>query len=427
MGHTMKLQLAKGVKDFGPEEKILKNKVVAAITKAFEKYAFSPLETPIIERYETLSAKFGAGAGSDVLKETFKFKDQGKRDLALRFELTTSLARYIAMNPNVKMPFKRYEVGPNFRDGPIKLGRMRQFWQCDADTVGTSSMLAEAEQIAILDEVFNELGLKFIIKINNRKILNGILNQAGITKRKEAIIAIDKLDKIGKKGVSAELKDKGYTTAQIKKVFNIISDGIKLKDLKKKIKDEEGLEGIVELEELFSYLKRMKIKSVVYDIAMARGQAYYTGTVLEVFLKKSKITSSIAGGGRYDDMIGGFVGGGRNIPAVGISFGLVPIIEALKEGKELVRSVAQLLVIPINDVGLGLSVIKELRSAGINTDFAIAKKGVGKNLQYANALGIPYTIIIGEKEAKVKKVLLRDMKSGDEKLLTVKQVVKQLG
>ena len=423
----MKLQLAKGVKDFGPEEKILKNKVVAAITKAFEKYAFSPLETPIIERYETLSAKFGAGAGSDVLKETFKFKDQGKRDLALRFELTTSLARYIAMNPNVKMPFKRYEVGPNFRDGPIKLGRMRQFWQCDADTVGTSSMLAEAEQIAILDEVFNELGLKFIIKINNRKILNGILNQAGITKRKEAIIAIDKLDKIGKKGVSAELKDKGYTTAQIKKVFNIISDGIKLKDLKKKIKDEEGLEGIVELEELFSYLKRMKIKSVVYDIAMARGQAYYTGTVLEVFLKKSKITSSIAGGGRYDDMIGGFVGGGRNIPAVGISFGLVPIIEALKEGKELVRSVAQLLVIPINDVGLGLSVIKELRSAGINTDFAIAKKGVGKNLQYANALGIPYTIIIGEKEAKVKKVLLRDMKSGDEKLLTVKQVVKQLG
>ena len=181
----MKFQTAKGVRDIPPEEKMIKNQVVKTISRTFELYGFFPLETPIIERYETLAAKSGAGEKSDALKETFKFTDQGKRKLALRFELTTSLARYISQNPNLKLPFKRYEVGPNFRDGPIKLGRERQFWQCDADTIGVKSMLAEVEQIAILDSVFKKLNFRFEIKINNRKLLNGILNQAGIKKQKE--------------------------------------------------------------------------------------------------------------------------------------------------------------------------------------------------------------------------------------------------
>ncbi|MDO8511199.1 MAG: ATP phosphoribosyltransferase regulatory subunit, partial [Nanoarchaeota archaeon] len=246
----MEIQTAKGVKDLPPEEKILKNKVVNTISKTFELYGFAPLETPILERYETLAAKYGAGAESDVLKETFKLTDQGGRQLGLRFEMTTSLARYVAQNPTLKMPFKVYQAGPVFRDGPIKLGREREFWQADADTIGASSMLAEAEQIALLCDVFRQLNFKFFIKVNNRKILNGILKQCGIMEVREALIAIDKLDKIGKPGVADELKQRGYGKAQADKVFSFLIKGATVSSLKKKIKDEEGKKGLAELEEL---------------------------------------------------------------------------------------------------------------------------------------------------------------------------------
>ena len=422
----MKLTTAKGCADVPPEEKIIKNKVVDIIAKTFERYAFAPLETPILERFETLAAKFGAGAGSDVLNETFKLSDQGKRKLGLRFELTTSLGRYVAMNPTIKLPFKRYEIGRNFRDGPIKLGRAREFWQCDADTVGSSSMLAEAEQLAILNDVFKELNFKIVIKINNRKILNGILNQSGIKDVKEAIIAIDKLDKIGKEGVSKELKERGYSKKQIDAVLSMVKKGVKLRELKQQITEEEGKQGIAEMEELLKYLKPLGVK-VDYDVSLARGQAYYTGTVLEVFLKNSKVTSSIASGGRFDNMIGGFLGGGRTIPACGISFGLTPMMEEMKlRYKDSKKTPAQVLVIPINTNKDSLAIAQELRSSGINTDFAIGKKGVSKNLQYANTLRIPFVIIVGEKELKKDKVQLRDMKTGEEKLLSVEQVIKKL-
>ena len=231
----MKMQTAKGVSDTPPEEKIIKNQVLSTLTQVFELYGFAPLETPVIERFDTLAAKSGSGEESDALKETFKLTDQGKRKLGLRFEFTTSLARYVAMNFNIKMPFKRYEFGPVFRDGPIKLGRYRQFWQCDADTIGTSSMLADAECVAILSTAFNKLDFKFEIKVNNRKILNGIMNQAGIKDQKEALISIDKLDKIGKEGVAKELKERGYKEPQIDKLFDLILGKVTLASLKKKI------------------------------------------------------------------------------------------------------------------------------------------------------------------------------------------------
>src|SRR3989344_9674200 len=211
----MELQTAKGVRDIPPEEKILKNKVMDTLKEVFELYGFMPLETPILERYETLAAKGGAGEESDSLKETFTLTDQGERKLALRFELTTSLARFIAMNPQLKLPFKRYEMGPVFRDGPIKLGRYRQFWQCDIDTVGCKSMLADAEILAIVQEAFQRFDLKIIIKVNNRKLINGILEQCEIKDKELAIIAIDKLDKIGIKRVTEELIQRGYNREQI--------------------------------------------------------------------------------------------------------------------------------------------------------------------------------------------------------------------
>src|SRR3989344_1454654 len=425
-GRTMEFQTAKGVRDVPPEEKILKNKVVAVMTKQFELAGFAPLETPILERYETLAAKFAAGEASDALKEIFSLQDQGKRELALRYDLTVPFSRFIAMNPNLKMPFKRYEIDRVFRDGPIKLGRYREFWQCDIDIVGSKSMVAEAEILSVVDAVFSKLNLPVVVKVNNRKILNGILEQAGIVQKEEAIISIDKLDKIGVAGVSAELKGRGYAPKQVDAVFALVTEKISLSELKKKLKSKEGQEGIQELEELFSYLTARGIKSGQFDVSLARGLAYYTGTVFEARLKSGEFTSSLAGGGLYDNMIGKFIGGGREIPAMGIAFGLEPIIDVLKmKAKAKVKTPANVLVLPINTVRESLVIARDLREAGISTDVALLK-GVTKNLQYAAALAIPYVLIVGEDELKQKKVLLRDMTSGMEQVLPLKEVIKKL-
>jgi len=422
----MKLQTARGVQDVSPEEKIVKNQVVETLKEIFELYGFAPLETPVLERYETLAAKFAAGEASDALKEIFQLKDQGKRELALRFDLTVPLARYISMNPTLKMPFKRYEIGPVFRDGPIKAGRVRQFWQCDIDTIGSSSRLADAEVIAVLQTAFNKLKLDIVIKVNNRKLLNGILEQAGVAKKEEVIIAIDKLDKIGVPGVTAELKGKGYKNKQIASIFSLVKEGITLKQLKSKLTVNEGKEGMAELEELFSYLTMMGVNKAVFDVSLARGLAYYTGTIFEVYAKEGKIASSLAAGGRWDQMIGKFLGGNREVPAVGVAFGLVPIMECLKEKRQWKeKTPAQIYIIPIKTVKESLAVIQQLREAGIKTDFDLSNRGVSKNLEYASALSIPYAVIVGENELKQNKVMLRNMDSGEQLLLTVKDVVQK--
>jgi len=191
----MNLERAKGTKDYPPEEKIARQEVIDKLRAIFELYGFSPLETPIIERFDVLSAKYAGGA--EILKETFKFKDQGDRELGLRYDLTVPLARFIGMNPNLKMPFKRYQMGQVFRDGPIKTGRQREFWQCDVDTVGTKNMIADAEFIKIAQRFFEAIGLNVIIEINNRKLLDGLLEDLKIPedKKNDVIIAIDKLKK----------------------------------------------------------------------------------------------------------------------------------------------------------------------------------------------------------------------------------------
>ena len=344
----------------------------------------------------------------------------------MRFDLTVPLARFIAMNPTLKMPFKRYEVGPVFRDGPIKMGRTRQFWQCDADIIGSKSMLAEAELLSIVQTVFNELNLKVVIKVNNRKLLNGILDQVKIENKEETIISIDKLSKIGVSGVSKELKEKGLKKKQIDSLFSLIKEGVTLKELKKIVTNEEALEGICELEEVFNYLKQQKVKDAVFDVSLARGLAYYTGMVCEVFLRKGKITSSLLGGGRWDEMIGNFMGSKRIVPAVGISFGLVPIIETLKETEINRKSPSKVFVIPINTQKESLSLLQDLRLNEIPSEISLAKKGVSKNLQYANALGIPFAVILWPEEVKKSKFLLRDMDSGAEQQLTLKQLILKL-
>ena len=426
------LLTAKGVRDFPPEEKIIREKVVNTLKEVFERYGYNPFENPVLERLDVLKAKFAAGEESETFDEIFTLKDRGERNLGLRFELTLGLCRFVGMNPDLKLPFKRYEIGRVYRDGPIKLGRYREFWQCDVDIVGSKSVLADAEILAIVQDVFKKLDFDIKIEVSNRKLLNGMLEECDVNSdlRIAAMISIDKLKRIGIDGVNKELEEKGINEESIRKLNKILeiegSNENKLNKLKELIRNEQGKEGLAELEEMFSYLKSMNV-GVVFNPTLARGLAYYTGPIYEVYLKDSKITSSVVGGGRYDEYIGNFLGGKKQIPATGLSFGLEPITEAIKlKEKQRVKSVAKVYVIPIGVVKESLELIQKLRKSGIKADMDVTGRGISKNLDYANSMGIPYVIFVGEKEIKSRKYKLKDMETGKETQLNLEEIVSQL-
>src|SRR3989338_547156 len=381
----MELQLPKGTRDFSPEEKILRDRIVSTLKEVFELYGYDPLETPIIERYEVLSSKYAGGA--EILKETFKLKDQGARELGLRYDLTVSLARYIGMNPTIKMPFKRYQVGEVFRDGPVASARYRQFTQCDVDVIGSSSMAADAELVALIYVAFCKLNMEVNIKVNNRKLLNNILDYCGIEKSRQesAVLSIDKLEKLGINVVKNELKEQKIDDKKIGNILDILNikgdNQQKISQLKKILKNSEGLN---EIEQLLSYLKNLNFEAD-FDVSLARGLSYYTGTVIETFLKSSNVKSAVCAGGRYDNMIGSFLGKG-SIPAVGISFGVDRIYYALVERQKVKQKTAtKIYAIPIKALNESMKIAEQLRDAGINTDIDLNDKGPSKNLEYANS------------------------------------------
>lgn len=424
---SVKPEMARGTRDFAAEDALLRQQIVATLRSVFELYGYNPLETPLIEKFETLASKYAGG--EEILKETFRLKDQGGRELGLRYDLTVPMCRFIATNPNLKMPFKRYQIGTVFRDGPLKTGRYREFMQCDVDIVGVKSMAADAEMVEIAQEAFRELQLTVVIKVNNRKLLNGVISAAGIKaeKAETTILTLDKLEKLGKQAVEKELDEKGVPTAAIKKLMSLVtiqgSNSEKLRKLGKEISSSEGKEGIEELRQLPKGIDDQA--NVVFEPALARGLAYYTGTVFEVFLKGSEITSAIAAGGRYDKMIGNFVGSGREYPAVGISFGLDVIEDALgAAAKEKRRTTTTVYVIPIKAVSEAKKIAGQLRQKGVNTDLDLSGRDVKKNLEYAAAAGIPFVVFVGEKEVREGKVKLREMKTGKESLVTVDEAAK---
>jgi len=425
----MTIEMAKGTRDFPPEDKIIREELITSLKEVFESYGYSPLETPSIERLDTLTAKFAAGTESDAAKEIFKLTDQGNRELGLRFDLTVPFSRFVALNPNLKMPFKRYEIGRVFRDGPIKLGRYREFWQCDVDIAGAASVKAEAELLLLALEALKKLKLDAYIEVNNRKLLFGLMDYCEIPagKRETVIITIDKLAKYGEDVVRKELVDKYVDKHSIDKLLEVFTArGLNeeiLERVSASINSDIGREGLKELKELFEYLKFVEHGKIVLNIALARGLAYYTGSVFEGFIKNSKVTSSICGGGRYDNMIGMYASNNRQYPAVGISFGLEPITDALKLNlQELKKTVAELYIIPIQTFKESLVIATTLREAGLNVDLDLMDKGISKNLDYANTLKIPFVAFIGETELKEQKIKLKNMIDGSEKLLTLDEV-----
>src|SRR3989338_3929554 len=422
----METQLPKGTRDCPPEEKILKDKIVKTLKSVFELYGYAPLETPVIEKYDILASKYAGG--EEITKEIFSLKDQGGRELALRYDLTVPLSRYISMNPSIKLPFKRYQIGEVFRDGPTASSRYRQFTQCDIDVIGCKEILADAEILSMADFVFKKLGLDAVIKINNRKLLNEMMEFFGVPEQKiEAVIlSLDKLEKFGGQSVKNELAEKGITESSINKIMSAVgvkgTNDSRIIQIKNFLKKSEG---IMELEELFRYLSMMEI-SFEFDVSLARGLSYYTGTVFEVFLNGSCVKSAVCAGGRYDRMIGQLVGN-REYPAVGISFGLDRIYDAVAEKEpSKTKSTSKVYVIPIKTLGESINLIKLIRGNGINADIDLMGRSPSKNLEYANSLGIPYVIFIGEDELKQEKFKLKDMKSGKEEMMDIDSIIKIL-
>ncbi|MBI2141319.1 histidine--tRNA ligase [Candidatus Woesearchaeota archaeon] len=431
----MKLERARGTRDFAAEDALLRQQVVGTLCSVFELYGYNPLETPVIEKFETLASKYAGG--EEILKETFKLKDQGGREIGLRYDLTVPMCRFIATNPNLKMPFKRYQIGSVFRDGPLKIGRYREFMQCDIDVVGVRPMAADAEIVEMAQEAFERLQLSVVIKVNNRKLLNGIIDAAGIKadKAETVILTLDKLEKLGKQAVEKELAEKGASAAAIRKLVLMItvqgSNSEKMQKLEKEVNSNEGKEGVEELRQMLECLDNQT--NVEFDPSLARGLAYYTGTVFEAFLNEPKkpqlkeIKSAVAAGGRYDKMIGNFVGGGREYPAVGISFGLDIIEDALLlSGREKKRTTTSVYVVPIKAVAEAQKIAAKLRQEGISTDIDMSNRDVKRNLEYAAAAGMPYVVFVGEKEVKEGKLKVRNMKSGEEKVVSLSEAAEEL-
>lgn len=426
----LRLQRAKGTRDLPPSTMMKRQMIIKILQKIFEAYGYNPLETPIIERYDLFASKFSQGNESDAMKETFKLIDQGKRALVLRNEFTVPLGRFVAMNPNLKMPFKRYQMGPVFRDGPIKFGRYREFWQCDVDIVGAKSMLADAEIIQLTQTIFSRLNIDAEIRINNRKILNNLLNLANISEdlKNSAVITIDKLDRIGIDGVKEELLNKNIKKGSISKILDFIRISGNNEERLKQLEDILGKNiGIEEIKATISYLSNQK--NVVLSPFMVRGLAYYTGNIFEVYSKNDKLSFSLAGGGRYDKMIGGFLQNEKDYPAVGIAFGLETIFDVMSLNSEKTKnSIADIFIVPVGEkmIKEAFRVASQLRDSGINTDIDLLDQSLIKNLKYVNELSIRYVLLIGEDEIRRRIVRLKNMETGEQIDIKREELVSEL-
>ncbi len=408
-----KFQTVRGMRDFLPEQAVKKQFIEDVCRQVFEKYGFAPLQTPVVEEFKLLAKK---GSGGEAIKdEIYYFKDKSERELGMRFDLTVPLARIVANNPQLPKPFKRYQIADVYRYDRPGASRYRKFTQADIDIVGSFSMLADFECIAASIEILQKLGLKFKVRISNRNLLEEIAVCCGIEKEsvKECFRCIDKLDKIGREGVASELKEKGIAS----KILDTIEKN-NIAEVVKQVKKKEGLE---ELKELMALFKKAGIdKFVKIDLSLARGLEYYTGNVFEIAIENGP---SVGGGGRYDNLVASY--GGQQTPAVGISLGVDRILDAL-QNKLKPQAGAKVFVVPIGKEMQvqALELVQKIRAVGINAAMDLNSRGISKNLDYANKLGIPFVAILGEKEAKEKKFSLKNMKTGKEKKVKIADLKK---
>ena len=444
-----KPSIPEGVRDFSPVQVAKRTYIFDTIKKVFTKYGFQPIETPTFEKLSTLTGKYGdegdkllfkilnngdflAKANKDALAENNSVKLVSSiADRGLRYDLTVPFARYVVMHQNdIAFPFKRYQIQPVWRADRPQRGRYREFYQCDVDVVGSPSLMYEAELVQIYDEVFKLLQLPVVIKVNNRKILEGIAEAAGIkTQFMTMTVAIDKLDKIGIEGVEKELIAREIPQNAIDKIKEILF----IKDLailKTLFKDSPtGLKGIEELETFHSYLDmQATTNEVEFDITLARGLSYYTGCIFEVAAKGVKM-GSIGGGGRYDDLTGIF--GLKDVSGVGISFGadrIYDVIEELDLFPKDTSSNLSVLFVAMDDAAhkFAFSCVNQVRNAGINADIYPEPAKMQKQMKFANARNVAFVAIIGEAELEKQEVMLKNMITGEQTQMNVETLIHHL-
>ena len=413
-----------GFMELLPEEQILFDQIKTTIEKTYQKFGFLPLDTPIIELSEVLLAK----AGGETEKQIYRF-EKGDTDLSLRFDLTVPLAKFVAKNyGNLSFPFRRYQIGKVYRGEKAQKGRFREFYQCDIDVIGDGelSIINDAEMPSVIYNVFKELGFDdFTIKINNRKLLNGLFQSINQKENSVEILRIiDKIEKIGKEKVIQELKELNVEETAIEKIIGFIEiSGTteqkieKLKNLG--IENETFKEGLDELTQIVKYIGVFGVpeKNFEVDLTIARGLDYYTGTVYETFLNKYRELGSICSGGRYENLAEYYTD--KKLPGVGISIGLTRLFYKLNELRLIEakqKSISKVLVIPmIDDLEVPIKVATSLRKKGINTEIFLNDKKLKAKMKYADKLKIPYVIVIGEDEVKSGKFKIRNMETGEEK------------
>jgi len=459
-----KPSIPKGTRDFGPAVVVKRNYIFSVIRSTFEKFGYLPLETPAMEQLSVLTGKYGdegdqlifkiLNSGDFLSKTTAADIEQGSKHVtrkisekALRYDLTVPFARFVVMNRNeISFPFKRYQIQPVWRADRPQKGRYREFYQCDADVVGTSSLLCEAEIVQMINEVLTKLGLTdFTIKINHRGVLAGIAEAIGEKgKEGEICVAIDKLDKIGAEGVRKELLERGIAESAVDKLeplYNMEGDNEAIMGQLQQILGEtaEGQRGLSDLGKVWEYLQQLKSKALAaenpsgyprlqLDVTLARGLSYYTGCIFEVKVNNVSM-GSISGGGRYDNLTGMF--GMPGVSGVGFSFGVDRIYDVLEE-LQLFPESAQLstkvLLVQFDRESemYALPLLQQLRDAGIASELYPEPAKLKKQMSYADQKNIPYVILIGSEEIASGKLQLRNMQTGEQQDATINEVISQL-
>jgi len=424
------------MRDILPQQMIHRRYVMDLIREVFERFGYEPLSTPSVELHETLTGKYGPDAERMIYDVSRK---GGKEKLALRFDLSVPLSRVVAMYPDLQRPFKRYQMSPVWRGERPGKGRYREFYQCDVDTVGTASMLADAELLSITHDILTRLGFnEFVIATNDRKILTGIGQFAGVPEDllEGLYRSIDKLEKIGLEGVKEELRSNQIPEDVIERLLGLLQisgdNETVLGELEKQLADYPvALEGIGELREMLSYLKDMGVPAerCQVDFSMVRGLDYYTGPIYETVVEEPRV-GSICGGGRYDELIGTF--GDKSYPATGISFGIERIIDVMEElsmfPPEVGITTTQVLVTVFGDDQLqaSIQVSETMRDGGLNTELYFERDPLGHQIRYALKKGIPFVVIIGPDEAAAGQVTIRNLPLKEQRTVGREAMVAQI-
>ena len=451
---AQKPSIPKGTRDFAPIEMARRNYIFNTIKEVFRLYGFQQIETPAMENLSTLMGKYGdegdkllfkvLNSGdflADVEQAELESRNSVKlikkiSEKGLRYDLTVPFARFVVMNRDkLSFPFKRYQIQPVWRADKPQKGRYREFYQCDVDVVGSDSLMSEVELMQIVDEVYRRLGVNVCIKINNRKILTGIAEVIGqADKIVDITVAIDKLDKIGLENVNAELAEKGIPADSIEKLQPIIllqgSNEEKLKTIREVLATSEvGLKGVEEISTILEHIQLLGIETKVeLDLTLARGLNYYTGAIFEVKALDVQI-GSITGGGRYDNLTGVF--GMEGVSGVGISFGADRIYDVLNQldlyPAEMLQSTKLIFVTFGNEeLKYAMQCLKQVRAAGIAAEVFPEPAKMKKQMGYADNKGIPFVAIIGDTEMKEQKIMLKNMATGEQNLVSVEEAIQTL-